>query len=159
MKRFLADPDATARFADALSRALPRTTAGWTLLLEGDLGAGKSTLARALIHAMGHKGAVPSPTYTLVEPYDLEGQLVYHVDLYRVSDEDELHFLGWDELENGFRLVEWPDRAPGLAAGADLRVRLDYHDGGRNARLDGLSERGRNLIASLTQRQGTESKD
>lgn len=159
MRRFLPDPESTAGFARELTAAMPADKSGWTLLLEGDLGAGKSTFARAVIQALGHKGAVPSPTYTLVEPYELEGQLIFHVDLYRVSDEEELHFLGWNELDNGFRLVEWPDRAPGLAAGADLGIRLEYCGDGRDIRLEGLSERGRELVASLEQRQITQSKD
>jgi tRNA threonylcarbamoyladenosine biosynthesis protein TsaE len=159
MRCFLADPQATDRLAEDLSKVLPNDTAGWTLLLDGDLGAGKSTFARALIHAMGHAGAVPSPTYTLVEPYDLPGHLIYHVDLYRVSGEEELHFLGWNELENGFRIVEWPDRAPGLSSAADLRIHLDYQGDGRSALLEGLSRRGDAVIASLAQSPGTQSKD
>ena len=124
--------------------------AGWTVLLEGELGAGKSTLARALIRAMGHSGTVPSPTYTLVEPYQLARGNVYHVDLYRVSSADELRFLGWNELDDGFRLVEWPDRAPELAAGADLQIRLSYEQDGRNLELVSLSERGRLVAAKLS---------
>jgi tRNA threonylcarbamoyladenosine biosynthesis protein TsaE len=145
----LADAAATAALACQLHAALPADTAGWSLLLEGELGAGKSTFARALIVAMGHKGAVPSPTYTLVEPYHLSEKIVYHVDLYRISDEDELRFLGWGELEDGLRLVEWPDRAPGLLATADLQLRLTYADTGRDAEITGLSARGRELVAAL----------
>ena len=142
MSRHLADAEATAAFAGQLNAVLPPDTAGWTVLLEGELGAGKSTFARALIKAMGHNGTVPSPTYTLVEPYQLPGRIVYHVDLYRITNEEELRYLGWTELEDGFRLVEWPDRAPGLTAAADLRLELSYADSGRDARLEGLSERG-----------------
>ena len=117
MKRFLPDEAATIAFGQELLDALPVDLAGWTMLLHGELGAGKSTFARALIKAAGHSGPVPSPTYTLVEPYDLSRGNIYHVDLYRVSDEEELRYLGWNELENGCRLVEWPDRAPGPDAG------------------------------------------
>ena len=130
-----------------------------TLLLEGELGAGKSTFARALIHALGHDGAVPSPTYTLVEPYDLPGRVIYHIDLYRVVEESELRYLGWTDLEDGLRLVEWPDRAPGLASLADLRLRLEYAGPGRAATLDGLSDRGRALVAALEAFSDTEPKD
>ena len=94
------------------------------MLLTGELGAGKSTFARAFIKAAGHTGAVPSPTYTLVEPYKLAAGNIYHVDLYRVSGEEELRYLGWNELDDGFRIVEWPDRAPGLASQADLAIRF-----------------------------------
>jgi tRNA threonylcarbamoyladenosine biosynthesis protein TsaE len=156
MTRDLPEPEATEAFAQQLGAALPADTAGWTLLLEGELGAGKSTFARALIRYFGHGGAVPSPTYTLVEPYDLPGRVIYHVDLYRVSEEEELRYLGWTDLEDGFRLVEWPDRAPGLAANADLRLTLAYSGSGRSASLEGLSERGRGLVESLAE---TQSKD
>jgi tRNA threonylcarbamoyladenosine biosynthesis protein TsaE len=148
MRRHLEDAAATEALARELLEQLPTDTAGWTLLLEGDLGAGKSTFARALILAMGHSGPVPSPTYTLVEPYDLPGRIVYHVDLYRISDEEELRYLGWSELEEGLRLVEWPDRAPGLTASADLRVWLEYAGSGRDVRVEGLSARGQALVAT-----------
>ncbi len=156
MKQELPDPKATDAFAEQLGAVLPADTAGWTLLLEGELGAGKSTFARALIRSFGHDGAVPSPTYTLVEPYDVSGRIVYHVDLYRVVEEEELRYLGWSDLEDGFRLVEWPDRAPGLAANADLRLSLEYAGSGRAASLEGLSDRGRALVDALA---NTQSKD
>jgi tRNA threonylcarbamoyladenosine biosynthesis protein TsaE len=149
MKRHLPDVEATDALAVEFLAQLPVDTAGWTVLLEGDLGAGKSTFARALIRAMGHAGAVPSPTYTLVEPYDLSGRLVYHVDLYRVSSAEELRFLGWAELEDGLRLVEWPDRAPELARSADLRVGLEYRGQGRDAEITGLSERGQAFVRAM----------
>lgn len=145
----LPDVAATDKLAQRLGAALPDRPAGWTLLLEGELGAGKSTLARALITSTGHRGPVPSPTYTLVEPYDTARGMIYHVDLYRVSSPEELHYLGWTELDDGLRLVEWPDRAPGLATQADLRISLAYRGQGRTAKLEGLSERGRELLARL----------
>ena len=149
MKLFLGDAEATAALAERLNDVLPVDTAGWTLLLEGELGAGKSTFARALIHAMGHRGAVPSPTYTLVEPYELPGRTVYHIDLYRVSDEEELRYLGWAEIDDGMRLVEWPERAPELLASADLQLELSYAESGRNAEFSGLSARGAELLRQL----------
>ena len=159
MTPHLIDAEATAALAAQLNAVLPPDTAGWTVLLEGELGAGKSTFARALIKAMGHNGAVPSPTYTLVEPYQLPGRIIYHVDLYRISDEDELRYLGWTELEDGFRLVEWPDRAPGLMATADLRLELSYADSGRNAHLEGLSERGKALVHEIDESARSNSQD
>jgi len=115
----------------------------------GELGAGKSTFARALIKAAGHQGAVPSPTYTLVEPYKLPSGSIYHIDLYRVSDPEELTFLGWDELDDGFRLVEWPDRAPELVEDADISLQLEYAGNSRNASIEGLSARGSALIQKI----------
>lgn len=149
MNLFLADEAATNEFAGQFLERLPDDLAGWTVLLNGELGAGKSTFARALIKAAGHDGPVPSPTYTLVEPYNLPRGNIYHVDLYRVSGEDELRYLGWNELDDGFRLVEWPDRAPGLASQADLSLTLSYKGNGRELTLEGISERGRALLGAF----------
>ena len=149
MTLLLEDEAATQALARRLRAALPRELEGWTILLEGELGAGKSTLARALIHALGHSGPVPSPTYTLVEPYRLPAGVVYHIDLYRVSSEEELQFLGWSELDDGLRLVEWPQRAPGLSEAADLRIRLAYAGAGRSAEIAALSDKGQELLARL----------
>jgi tRNA threonylcarbamoyladenosine biosynthesis protein TsaE len=149
MKRYLADEAATIAFGQEMLEALPEDLAGWTLLLTGELGAGKSTFARAFIKAAGHEGAVPSPTYTLVEPYDLPRGNIYHVDLYRVSSEDELRYLGWNELENGCRLVEWPDRAPGLTGQADLSVVLRYEGSGRSVEVTALSPRAQKVPVTL----------
>lgn len=149
MNVWLENEAATAAFAARFLEALPQALAGWTVLLNGDLGAGKSTFARALIKAAGHDGPVPSPTYTLVEPYSLARGNIYHIDLYRVSDEEELRYLGWTELDDGCRLVEWPDRAPGLREQADLELRLEYEQNGRRATLEGLSERGVAFVEAL----------
>jgi len=149
MKRLLVDEAATIAFGQEILGALPENLAGWTLLLTGELGAGKSTFARAFIKAAGHAGAVPSPTYTLVEPYRLSRGNIYHVDLYRVSDEEELRFLGWNELDDGCRLVEWPDRAPGLTEQADLSIALSYAGDGRVVEVTPLSERGNKVTATI----------
>lgn len=149
MKIRLPDAVATGALAGRIARALPDERGGLTLLLEGELGAGKSTLARALIQALGHRGAVPSPTYTLIEPYSLPGGPVYHVDLYRVADADELEYLGLDELDDGMRIVEWPDRAAALERAADLRIRLRYAGDGREADVEGLSGRGDAILAGI----------
>ncbi len=137
----LADESATIELGTQLARQIPERAAGWLILLQGELGAGKSTLARALIRGLGHDGPVPSPTYTLVEPYELAGGTVYHVDLYRIGSAEELEFLGWDELSDGLLLVEWPERVPGLFAQADVLIRLDYQASGRVATIVAQSER------------------
>jgi tRNA threonylcarbamoyladenosine biosynthesis protein TsaE len=149
VKRQLPDEQATNALAEEVFAALSGSLQGWTVLLKGELGAGKSTFARAFIKAAGHQGAVPSPTYTLVEPYDLPAGHIYHIDLYRVSDEAELRYLGWNELDDGFRLVEWPERAPGLADEADLLLELKYAGDSRLASLDALSARGAALIQKI----------
>ncbi len=159
MSMLLQDEGATVALATELAAALPASTAGLTLLLRGDLGTGKSTFARALIRALGHSGPVPSPTYTLVEPYDLPGGMVYHIDLYRVSAEEELRYLGWTELDEGFRIVEWPDRAPGIAATADIAVELEYEEPGRRADIVALSEAGQRIVDRMPATALTEPVD
>lgn len=145
----LPDVAATERFAGKLSAALPEDRCGWTLLLQGNLGAGKTTLARAMLRRFGHAGPVPSPTYTLVESYELPDGLVYHVDLYRIADVDELEYLGWRDFCDGMVLLEWPERAPQLQQQADLQVSLAYAGGGRSATVTALSQRGETALERL----------
>ncbi|MDX1500160.1 MAG: tRNA (adenosine(37)-N6)-threonylcarbamoyltransferase complex ATPase subunit type 1 TsaE [Woeseiaceae bacterium] len=149
MKLVLPDEGATAAFAARFAAALPADFGVRLVLLEGELGAGKSTFARAVLRALGHRGAVPSPTYTLVEPYETAAGNVYHIDLYRIGSEEELYFLGFDELDDGLVLVEWPERAPTLRSRADVKISFAYHASGRRAVVEGLSERGRDLVAKL----------
>ena len=144
----LPDAEATAALAGLIA---PRLAAGDTLLLEGDIGAGKTTFARALIRArLGDAGAeVPSPTFTLVQVYDADGVEIWHCDLYRLSDSQEVLELGLDEaFRTAICLVEWPDRLgpdvpPGaltcrFAAGPDAH-RLDLQgDADWRARLGDL---------------------
>lgn len=149
MKRPLADEAATIAFAELFLEAIGSNFAGLTVLLSGELGAGKSTFARALIRAAGHPGAVPSPTYTLVEPYDVPAGRIYHIDLYRVSSPDELRYLGWNEFDHGLRLVEWPERVPELTAEADVAVVLEYAGDARSVTIDGVSDLGFSLIQKI----------
>lgn len=145
----LPDAAATEALGGALALALPADRRGLSILLQGELGSGKSTLARAMLRGLGHEGAVPSPTYTLVEPYSFLDYIVYHIDLYRISDPEELEFLGWSDLEDGMRLIEWPERVPGLLKQADLLIQLTYAGSGRAAELSALSARGNQLLATL----------
>jgi tRNA threonylcarbamoyladenosine biosynthesis protein TsaE len=145
----LPDPQATGTLARAVAAALPNDASGWAILLQGELGAGKSTFARAMLHALGYSGTVPSPTYTLVEPYLLPKYSVYHIDLYRIESADDVEYLGWSDLQDGLRLVEWPERAPQLDHEADIRITLRYDGEGRAADLTGLSERGAAVLAAL----------
>lgn len=145
----LKDAEATESLAAMLARALPEDAGGWTIFLQGELGAGKSTFARAMLRALGHEGTVPSPTYTLVEPYAFPNYTVYHIDLYRIESADELEFLGWNDMRDGLKLIEWPERVPRLEKEADIRVGLRYDGEGRVAELEGLTVRGTAVIASL----------
>ena len=147
----LPGPQATGSLAKELAAVLPVNAGGWTILLQGELGAGKSTFARALLHALGHSGTVPSPTYTLVEPYVLSKYSAYHIDLYRISSEEDIEYLGWSDLQDGLKLVEWPERAPQLDNEADIRIALRYDGEGRAANMTGLSERGAVVLAALEQ--------
>ncbi len=145
----LADEAATEELGRNLMAVLPDDAGGWMILLQGELGAGKSTLVRSMIRALGHEGKVPSPTYTLVEPYRLSGLTVYHVDLYRISEASELEFLGWSDLSDGLLLIEWPERVAGLDQQADVRIDLSYRGDGRIAEVSGISERGREMLKAV----------
>lgn len=122
-----------------------RLKPGTILLLEGDLGAGKTSLARAIIRALMKDDTmdVPSPSFAIVQPYENDNVAIVHADLYRLSDESELDELGLTENENAIVLVEWPERAPSLMEKADLRIQLDLIEKGRarQARLITQSER------------------
>ena len=103
------------------------------MTLSGELGAGKSVLARSIIRALGHEGAVKSPTYTLVENYDLPHWRVAHLDLYRLADPEELHYLGFDDIvaNSDLLLIEWPDKGTGLLPKPTLAVTIEYRESGR----------------------------
>jgi tRNA threonylcarbamoyladenosine biosynthesis protein TsaE len=140
------DAAATEKLGRDLVKILPEDPGGWMILLQGELGTGKTTLARSMLRALGHEGLVPSPTYTLVEPYRIDNRTVYHVDLYRIADARELEFLGWSDLRDGLLLIEWPDRVNALTGQGDVLVELSYSGDGRNAKITGLSDRGREAV-------------
>lgn len=130
----LADEAATLAFARRLVECLPQGPV--TVLLEGPLGAGKTTLVRGCLNALGHLGSVKSPTFTLVEEYPLSGRPVLHFDLYRLGDPEELEWIGIrDYLSSGALIfIEWPERGSGILPSGDLSIRLDYQ--GIERRLD-----------------------
>lgn len=130
----LPDEEATEALGAALARAC---STGGVVHLVGDLGAGKTTLARGLMHSLGHEGAVRSPTFTLVEPYESLSPKVYHFDLYRLGDPEELEMMGIrDYLEEGVLvMIEWPERAHGMLPPPECRIELVDTGSGRSARI------------------------
>lgn len=124
---------------------------GGTLYLEGDLGAGKTTLARGLIQALGHSGAVKSPTYTIVEPYELARGPVFHFDLYRLADPEELELMGIRDYfaPGAICIVEWPDKGGDLIPPPDLRLRLEKTGTSRRAQLQADTPAGRQMLQKI----------
>ena len=120
-----------------------RLTDNVRVLLEGELGAGKTTLARGVLRGLGFQGPVKSPTYTIVEPYEFSGKRVYHIDFYRIEDPRELEFIGLDELveQPGIKLMEWPQRAGDRLPPADFSVRISSDGTGRIVELEDLRDR------------------
>lgn len=129
-KRILRDENATVAFGSELHDAIRRQYGGRAVIyLHGDLGAGKTTLVRGILRMMNHVGAVKSPTYTLLEPYQTDWGEVYHFDLYRLKSPEELEFLGFDDIfaGPGFKFIEWPGQGQGWLPAADVEVSLSLH--------------------------------
>ena len=119
-------------------RIADQFTKGGMVLLNGDLGAGKTTLVRGLLRHLGYQGIVKSPTYTLVEPYQFENRTVYHFDLYRLGDPEELEYIGGRDYwnSNTLCLIEWPEKALGYLPEADLIVNIIYAGEARIVEID-----------------------
>lgn len=140
-------------FGASLGQAIrPHTT----ITLEGDLGAGKTTLSRGLLHYLGHKGPVKSPTYTLVEHYNLECGNVYHFDLYRVIDPEELDYIGFSDYlsDASLCLIEWPERGSGYLNTVDIRIKINRKDLGRQIIVSAHSTNGKGIICLLQKIMG-----
>jgi tRNA threonylcarbamoyladenosine biosynthesis protein TsaE len=147
MELNLADEAATIRVGAALARTLPDVSRQSLLVgLEGELGSGKTTLARALLRALGVTGAIRSPTFTLVEPYETPRGVVHHLDLYRLeSGAAALEGIGFRDIRGqaGLVLVEWPERAGQALGKPDLSARLAHQGSGRRISLEAGSPSGR----------------
>lgn len=163
-QQFLADEAQTLDFGKRLALAVLTQAAiaksgqlatnknlGAVVYLTGDLGAGKTTLARGVIQGFGHVGPVKSPTYTLVEPYEFERGNVYHFDLYRLADPEEVDFLGVDDYfeEGNVCLFEWPLKGKGRIPAADLLIELSDSGTGRTLNCRTESEKGIKIAKRL----------
>jgi tRNA threonylcarbamoyladenosine biosynthesis protein TsaE len=145
----LPDEDATRALGAQLAGA---PDGGLVVYLRGELGAGKTSFARALLTALGVGERIKSPTYSLVEGYRTgDGRPAWHLDLYRIADPGELEWLGLDALAEpaAIVLVEWPERGQGALPAADMEVHLSYRGAGRHARLQAKTARGEQALTRL----------
>jgi len=155
----LADEAATVGIGKNLAKVLQwqmtqqQAQQSLVVFLNGDLGAGKTTLTRGFVRGMGHQGNVKSPTYTLVEPYELPPWQVYHFDLYRLGDPEELEYMGIRDYfsDNCCCFIEWPEKGTGLLANADIIINMVYQDEHRVIDLHACSHRGEGVLQQLEQ--------
>ena len=146
-------PEATQKISEQLASAVKSMLpAGLVIYLEGDLGAGKTTFSRFFIQTLGHAGHVKSPTYTLVEPYELDEVSVYHFDLYRLADPEELEFMGIRDYfgEKNVWLIEWPQKGAEFLASADLVISINSHDDVRTLHIAAKSAAGDAVVCALS---------
>ena len=148
MEVLLPDAESQTAFGQRLAAVLPSQM---VIYLHGDLGTGKTTLARGILRGLGYQGPARSPTYTLIEPYEIGPRRVHHLDLYRLAAPEELDYLGLRDLlaEPAIWLVEWPERAAGLLPAADLDIRIEYLHAGRRLILNPHNEAVQSLIGRL----------
>lgn len=149
LREFLPDLGATETLGSRLARSMPDQA---VVFLRGELGAGKSSLARSMLRALGVAGPIKSPTYTLIERYHLAYGEAAHLDLYRIAEASELEFLGLEDLgaEARLWLVEWPERAGSALPAPDLELELAVHADGREILLHGSSAEGQAWLARLS---------
>jgi tRNA threonylcarbamoyladenosine biosynthesis protein TsaE len=153
----LTDEAATVNIGESLAKVLQwqieqkQAQQSLVVFLNGDLGAGKTTLTRGFVRGMGHQGNVKSPTYTLVEPYELPPWQVYHFDLYRLADPEELEYMGIRDYfsDNCCCFIEWPEKGTGLLANADIIINMVYQDEHRGIDLRANSIRGDSVLQQL----------
>jgi tRNA threonylcarbamoyladenosine biosynthesis protein TsaE len=145
--RYVPDGQAMVDLGRCLARSAKRPG---VIYLRGDLGSGKTTLVRGLLRGFGYHGKVKSPTYTLVEPYPINGLTIYHLDLYRLGSPEELEWIGIRDLltESALLLVEWPEQGGGVLPPADLVISLAHLGQGRELRFQALTAAGELMVVS-----------
>lgn len=148
-KLLLADENAQLAFAAEIARHSPHSL---VVFLQGDLGTGKTTFVRGFLRALGYEGVVKSPTYTLVEPYLIDNKRIFHFDLYRLGDPDELEYAGGRDYFDGqsICLVEWPEKAAGYLPVADLVLKLAYEDEGRSLEISAETALGKKMLQLIS---------
>jgi tRNA threonylcarbamoyladenosine biosynthesis protein TsaE len=146
---YLKDEPDTEKLGQILAGLVRESGHGLVVFLEGNLGMGKTTLSRGIMRGLGHEGAVKSPTYTIVEPYEHLVPPAYHFDLYRLGDPEELEYMGIRDYFQGRNLcvIEWPGRGQGVLPEPDLLIRLDSSGDGRSVRISAPTTRGGSLLA------------
>ncbi|RKF14522.1 tRNA (adenosine(37)-N6)-threonylcarbamoyltransferase complex ATPase subunit type 1 TsaE [Alginatibacterium sediminis] len=146
---FLKDADETVAFGKIIASVCQRAC---TIYLHGDLGSGKTTLTRGIVQGKGHVGHVKSPTYTLVEPYQLSNWQVNHFDLYRLADPEELEFIGIRDYfgEQQLNIVEWPERGQGILPTADLEIELIYVEEQRRLEIWANTDVGKEILSKMS---------
>lgn len=147
-KSHLSDDIATVTMGNRIAAIIEQ---GAVIYLHGDLGAGKTTFTRGIVQGFGHTGKVKSPTYTLVEPYELERANVYHFDLYRLGDPEELEYMGIRDYfsAQAICVVEWPEKGGEFIPVPDLNITLSYVGDERNIVINSASVRGSVIIEKL----------
>jgi tRNA threonylcarbamoyladenosine biosynthesis protein TsaE len=148
---FLSNEQATETLGGNLASLAFAAGEHLVICLQGDLGMGKTTFSRGFIRALGHEGAVKSPTYTLVEPYEHLQPPVYHFDLYRLADPEELEYMGIRDYfrDRNLCLIEWAERGTGILPLPDIEISLSRNGEGRTASVRGLSSTGQQLVNEL----------
>jgi tRNA threonylcarbamoyladenosine biosynthesis protein TsaE len=152
VQRAVANEEVMVQLGVQLGVELSQTSSSSALVfLDGDLGAGKTTLCRGILQAFGHTGAVKSPTYTLVESYQLGDVLLHHFDLYRLGNPEELEFIGIRDYfhQGNYSLIEWPNRGAGILPVPDLEVMISVTKKGRDVSITAATDVGNSILLAL----------
>lgn len=145
---FLEDEKDTVMFGRFIRENCPL---GTTIYMDGNLGAGKTTFTRGFVQASGYDGIVKSPTYTLVETYNIQDYFIYHFDLYRLNDPEELEMMGIRDYfqDNSIRIIEWPDKGEGYLSAPDIIISIIYDGKGRTASIKACTGKGKLVFDEL----------